>query len=109
MTMEAAADRNDRPRPSALVVAPGPTTNEALRSNQEAGNRNERTRRHQSPDPRPGDAGPGRPDDDIPSGFEHWLGDPDQRRGHGRLMGEAIVQVGPLLLVRRTYEDYCFL
>jgi dihydrofolate reductase len=51
---------------------------------------------------------PGRPDEDTRGGFEHggWArmrgDDPDI----GRAMGERMAQAGPLLLGRRTYEDF---
>jgi dihydrofolate reductase len=49
----------------------------------------------------------GRPDEDLRGGFEHggWAlpyNDPVM----GRVMGERMAQGGPLLLGRRTYEDF---
>jgi dihydrofolate reductase len=50
---------------------------------------------------------PGRPDEDRRDGFEHggWA----QARADevmGRVMGEGMAKGGPLLLGRRTYEDF---
>ena len=50
---------------------------------------------------------PGRPDEDRRGGFEHggWaLTYHDEVMG--RVMGERIADAGPLLLGRRTYEDF---
>src|SRR5262249_42373779 len=50
---------------------------------------------------------PGRPDEDLRGGFEHggWAV-PNNDAVMGRVMGEGIAQGGPLLLGRRTYEDF---
>jgi dihydrofolate reductase len=50
---------------------------------------------------------PGRPDEDRRGGFEHggWAL-PYNDAVMGRVMGERIAQAGPLLLGRRTYEDF---
>ena len=50
---------------------------------------------------------PGRPDEDLRGGFEHcgWA-TPNTDEVMGRVMGEGIAQGGPLLLGRRTYEDF---
>jgi dihydrofolate reductase len=50
---------------------------------------------------------PGRPDEDTRGGFEHggWAM-PDNDAVMGRVMGEGMAQGGPLLLGRRTYEDF---
>jgi dihydrofolate reductase len=50
---------------------------------------------------------PGRPDEDVRGGFQHggWAlpyNDPVM----GQAMGERMAQGGPLLLGRRTYEDF---
>jgi hypothetical protein len=51
---------------------------------------------------------PGRPDEDTRGGFEHggWAVMPDDDPDIGRAMGERMAQAGPLLLGRRTYEDF---
>jgi len=50
---------------------------------------------------------PGRPDEDLRGGFEHggWA-TPNTDEVMGRVMGEGMSQGGPLLLGRRTYEDF---
>jgi dihydrofolate reductase len=50
---------------------------------------------------------PGRPDEDTRGGFEHggWAV-PYNDEVMGRVMGEGMAQGGPLLLGRRTYEDF---
>jgi dihydrofolate reductase len=50
---------------------------------------------------------PGRPDEDPRGGFEHggWAA-PRIDDVIGRAMGERMAQGGPLLLGRRTYEDF---
>jgi dihydrofolate reductase len=50
---------------------------------------------------------PGRPDEDLRGGFEHggWA-TPNTDDVMGRVMGEGMAQGGPLLLGRRTYEDF---
>ncbi len=50
---------------------------------------------------------PGRPDEDTRGGFEHggWAV-PYSDEVMGRVMGEGMAQGGPLLLGRRTYEDF---
>jgi dihydrofolate reductase len=50
---------------------------------------------------------PGRPDEDVRDGFEHggWAL-PYNDEVMGRVMGERMAQGGPLLLGRRTYEDF---
>jgi dihydrofolate reductase len=50
---------------------------------------------------------PGRPDEDLRGGFEHggWAL-PYNDEVMGRVMGEGMAQGGPLLLGRRTYEDF---
>jgi dihydrofolate reductase len=50
---------------------------------------------------------PGRPDEDLRGGFEHggWA-TPNTDEVMGRVMGEGMAQGGPLLLGRRTYEDF---
>jgi dihydrofolate reductase len=50
---------------------------------------------------------PGRPDEDPRDGFEHggWA-QPGNDEVMGRVMGEGMAQGGPLLLGRRTYEDF---
>jgi dihydrofolate reductase len=50
---------------------------------------------------------PGRPDEDLRGGFERggWA-QPNNDEVMGRVMGEAMAQGGPLLLGRRTYEDF---
>jgi dihydrofolate reductase len=50
---------------------------------------------------------PGRPDEDTRDGFEHggWA-EPYQDEVLGRAMAERMAQTGPLLLGRRTYEDF---
>ena len=50
---------------------------------------------------------PGRPDEDRRGGFEHggWaIADNDDVMG--KVMGEGMAEGGPLLLGRRTYEDF---
>jgi dihydrofolate reductase len=50
---------------------------------------------------------PGRPDEDTRDGFEHggWA-EPYQDEVIARAMGERMAEPGPLLLGRRTYEDF---
>lgn len=50
---------------------------------------------------------PGRPDEDTREGFEHggWA-IPYQDEVVARVMGERMAEPGPLLLGRRTYEDF---
>jgi dihydrofolate reductase len=50
---------------------------------------------------------PGRPDEDLRGGFEHggWA-TPNTDEVMGRVMGEGMALGGPLLLGRRTYEDF---
>jgi dihydrofolate reductase len=50
---------------------------------------------------------PGRPDEDPRGGFEHggWAA-PNNDEVMGRVMGERMAKGGPLLLGRRTYEDF---
>ena len=50
---------------------------------------------------------PGRPDEDSRGGFEHggWA-IPYNDEVMGRAMGERMAQGGPLVLGRRTYEDF---
>src|SRR5215211_8379652 len=50
---------------------------------------------------------PGRPDEDLRGGFEHggWAL-PYNDEVMGRVMGEGMARGGPLLLGRRTYEDF---
>ena len=50
---------------------------------------------------------PGRPDEDTRDGFEHggWA-IPYNDEVIGRAMGERMADPGPLLLGRRTYEDF---
>ena len=50
---------------------------------------------------------PGRPDEDLRGAFEHggWA-TPNTDEVMGRVMGEGMAQGGPLLLGRRTYEDF---
>lgn len=50
---------------------------------------------------------PGRPDEDIRNGFEYggWA-IPGNDEVMGRKMGERLAKGGPLLLGRRTYEDF---
>jgi dihydrofolate reductase len=50
---------------------------------------------------------PGRSDEDRRGGFEHggWA-TPNNDAVMGRVMGEGMAQGGPLLLGRRTYEDF---
>src|ERR1700730_5825357 len=50
---------------------------------------------------------PGRPDEDVRGGFEHggWAL-PYNDAVMGRVMGEGMAKGGPLLLGRRTYEDF---
>jgi dihydrofolate reductase len=50
---------------------------------------------------------PGRPDEDTRGGFEHggWAV-PNNDEVMGEVMGKGIAQGGPLLLGRRTYEDF---
>jgi dihydrofolate reductase len=50
---------------------------------------------------------PGRPDEDLRDGFEHggWAV-PYNDEVMGRVMGERMARGGPLLLGRRTYEDF---
>ena len=50
---------------------------------------------------------PGRPDEDTRGGFEHggWA-IPYNDEVMGREMGERMAQGGPLVLGRRTYEDF---
>jgi dihydrofolate reductase len=50
---------------------------------------------------------PGRPDEDPRGGFEHggWA-QPYNDEVMGRVMGTRMAQGGPLLLGRRTYEDF---
>ena len=51
---------------------------------------------------------PGRPDEDRRGGFAHggWATMPNDDPDIGRAMGERMAQSGPLLLGRRTYEDF---
>ena len=50
---------------------------------------------------------PGRPDEDRRGGFEHGGWSPPYGDAvMGRVMGEGMAQGGPLLLGRRTYEDF---
>jgi dihydrofolate reductase len=51
--------------------------------------------------------GPGRPEEDVRGGFEHggWA-IPYNDEVMGRVMGERMAQGGPLVLGRRTYEDF---
>jgi dihydrofolate reductase len=51
--------------------------------------------------------GPGGPDEDVRGGFEHggWAL-PYNDAVMGRVMGEGMAKGGPLLLGRRTYEDF---
>jgi dihydrofolate reductase len=50
---------------------------------------------------------PGRADEDLRGGFKHggWAV-PNNDEVMGRAMGEGMAQGGPLLLGRRTYEDF---
>jgi dihydrofolate reductase len=50
---------------------------------------------------------PGRPDEDVRGGFEHggWA-TPYSDEVMGRAMGERMARGGPLVLGRRTYEDF---
>jgi dihydrofolate reductase len=50
---------------------------------------------------------PGRPDEDTRGGFEHggWA-IPNNDEVMARAMGEGMARGGPLLLGRRTYEDF---
>jgi dihydrofolate reductase len=50
---------------------------------------------------------PGRPDEDLRGGFEYggWAV-PYHDEVMGRVMGERMARGGPLLLGRRTYEDF---
>jgi dihydrofolate reductase len=50
---------------------------------------------------------PGRPDEDTRGGFEHggWAV-PYNDRVMGEVMAAGIAQAGPILLGRRTYEDF---
>ena len=50
---------------------------------------------------------PGRPDEDTRDGFEHggWA-IPYQDEVVARVMGERMAEPGPLLVGRRTYEDF---
>lgn len=50
---------------------------------------------------------PGRQDEDLRGGFKHggWAV-PNNDEVMGRAMGEGMAQGGPLLLGRRTYEDF---
>ena len=50
---------------------------------------------------------PGRQDEDLRGGFNHggWAV-PNNDEVMGRAMGEGMAQGGPLLLGRRTYEDF---
>jgi dihydrofolate reductase len=50
---------------------------------------------------------PGRPDEDTRGGFEHggWAL-PNNDEVMGRVLGEEMGRGGPLLLGRRTYEDF---
>jgi dihydrofolate reductase len=50
---------------------------------------------------------PGRPDEDRRGGFEHggWA-QANADEVMGRVMGEGMARGGPLLLGRRTYEDF---
>jgi dihydrofolate reductase len=51
---------------------------------------------------------PGRPDEDTRDGFEHggWAVMPNDDPEIGRAMGARMAEAGPLLLGRRTYEDF---
>ena len=51
---------------------------------------------------------PGRPDEDTRGGFKHggWAVMPNDDPEIGRAMGARMAQSGPLLLGRRTYEDF---
>jgi dihydrofolate reductase len=51
---------------------------------------------------------PGRPDEDTRGGFEHggWAAMRNEDPEIGRAMGERMAEAGPLLLGRRTYEDF---
>jgi dihydrofolate reductase len=51
---------------------------------------------------------PGRADEDTRGGFEHggWAVMPNEDPDIGRAMGERMAEGGPLLLGRRTYEDF---
>jgi len=51
---------------------------------------------------------PGRPDEDRRGGFAHggWGTMANDDPDIGRAMGERMAQAGPLLLGRRTYEDF---
>jgi dihydrofolate reductase len=50
---------------------------------------------------------PGRPDEDVRGGFQHggWAA-PRTDEVMGRVLGEGMGRGGPLLLGRRTYEDF---
>jgi dihydrofolate reductase len=50
---------------------------------------------------------PGRPDEDTRDGFQHggWA-QPYNDPVMGRVMAEGMAEAGPLLLGRRTYEDF---
>jgi dihydrofolate reductase len=50
----------------------------------------------------------GRPDEDTREGFEHggWAVMPNDDPDVGRAMGARMAEAGPLLLGRRTYEDF---
>ena len=51
---------------------------------------------------------PGRADEDLRGGFKHggWAVMPNDDPEIGRAMGERMGRSGPLLLRRRTYEDF---
>ena len=50
---------------------------------------------------------PGRPDEDRRGGFEHGGGaQPDMDAVMGEVAGKGMAQGGPILLGRRTYEDF---
>ncbi len=51
---------------------------------------------------------PGRPDEDTRDGFRYggWAAMANQDPDIGRAMGERMARSGPLLLGRRTYEDF---
>jgi dihydrofolate reductase len=51
---------------------------------------------------------PGRADEDTRGGFKHggWAAMPNEDPDIGRAMGERMAEGGPLLLGRRTYQDF---
>jgi dihydrofolate reductase len=51
---------------------------------------------------------PGRADEDTRGGFKHggWAVMPNEDPDIGRAMGERMAEGGPLLLGRRTYQDF---